>query len=126
MRSSRSMTIRERNIPTDKKRVYPKRLKMVKYLTDDEAEQPDQEEDTIERSIMNLLASTPLPTPVNSEEYKPAEEESLCLDTDGPSSHIDDRILYSGVVTMSILISTAAVVVLYVCSMGAYTYPLWT
>jgi hypothetical protein len=100
---------------------------MVKYLTDDEAEQPYQEEEaTIERSIMNLLASTPLPTPGNTEEDKPVEEESTCLDTDGPSSHTDDRTLYSGVVTLSFLISTTAVVVLYLCSMDAYTYPLWT
>ena len=129
MRLSQSMIILKRNITTtNKKRVDPNRLKMVKYLTDDEAEQLYEEEEseaTIEKSIMNLLTLPPLSTPQNTEEDNPIEE-SILLDTDGPKGFSDDRTLYSGVVTMSILLSTTVVVVMYLCSMDTLTYPVWT
>jgi ribosomal protein L33 len=135
MRLSQSMIILKRNITTtNKKRVDPNRLKMVKYLTDDEAEQSHEEEEseaTIENSIMNLLT---LSTSQNTGEDNPIEEsilfnpieESILLDTDGPKGFSDDRTLYSGVVTMSILLSTTVVVVMYLCSMDTLTYPVWT
>jgi hypothetical protein len=102
---------------------------MVKYLTDDEAvELPDEEEATIEKSIMSLLSATPLPIPNQEVDqlHDQLYEDVTDLDTDGPNGYSDDRTLLCGMCTFSILLSTTTVVIMYLSSMGAYTYPLWT
>ena len=98
---------------------------MVKYLTDDEAEPSyeEEEETSIETSILNLLVSGS--TPAEVRDTNPPPKESTLLDTDGPGEYTGDRSLCSGMIMMSILLSSTTVAATYLF-MGAYTYPVWT